>query len=173
MRLDLHFQIRIYAKYMQWDAALISLNLLSWPWYKVLKDNDEKSYLHLEINEQTTCIFTMWDILPLLIMNQKSALLLNSNITANRSYKLFLNFITSRGQWKFINLLIQMNCKGELGFLFKTSTESSYICSPVLKWSSFANKHIFSACSSPLKTLHDIVHRESENKYSLVSCNLR
>lgn len=87
--------------------------------------------------------------------------------------KHYLNFKTSRGQGEFINVFIQLNCKKkELWLLFKTFTESSYIRSPVLKWSNFANKHIFSACSSPWTTLHDIVHRESENKYRLISCNL-
>lgn len=86
--------------------------------------------------------------------------------------KHYLNFKTSRGQGECLNVRIRTNSERELGVLFKTSTESSYICSAVLKWNNFANKHIFSACSSPWTTLHDTVLRESENKYSLISCNL-
>lgn len=108
-----------------------------------------------------SCIFIMWHISQLAHSasndtEQKAsdaqirALLLNST---SRKQKLHpppaderhLNFKAMRGRRKFTNVCIQIMLKREKWAL----PDSFYIHRPLLEWMHFANKHIFSACSSP------------------------
>lgn len=95
-------------------------------------------------------------ILPLMIQNRKH--LMHRFVPCcwtptSRKQKLHpppaderhLNFKAMRGRSKFTNVCIQIMLKREKWAL----PDSFYIHRPLLEWMHFANKHIFSACSSP------------------------
>lgn len=147
-------------------------------WKCIIDKN--RNLLRKSMTTLTRCISTAWDISKLAVLSEKP--------TMHRLTPCWRNLTSPQTEtapstnWQARFKIQNLKTSLKVYHSFKCSVKdtgpsslklplSHLMCSPVLKWSDLANKYIFSACSSPWTTLHDIVHGESENKYGLISCN--